>query len=642
MGQTVPRNRDIMRVLSSGVAVVEDFRIANWLIERQLNAVSRFGKTVHLEPKLMDVLACLARSGGEPVTKEELLQTVWPNTFVSDDVLKRAISELRRVFEDDAHEPRIIQTIPKRGYRLMVPVEPVNEEQNATAALASRNKSGAMRDWRTPALASSLATLLLVLLLGGYILRERFGARAASRQIRSIAVLPLDNLSGDPAEDYLPEAMTDALITDLAQIGSVKVISRTSSMQYKQTKKSLSEVAQELDVDGVIEGTVQRSGNRVRITAQLIEARSDKHLWAGSYEQDLRDVFALEREVTADIARQVRERLTPPTQSLVRRSQPANPKALEAYLQATYHLNRYGRGSGEQEKREAAEYFQQAIDLDSNFVLAYIGLASAHDDLPVSSREDREIERKAAEKALTLDPNSSEAVRMLSNLRWEIDFDWAGAEKGYRQAIGLNPNNAEVRQQFCMLLAEMGRWEEASRECQVAQELDPGNAHLPFVLYWQGEYDRAIVMLRMMIERHPDDGAQRYLLFECYAQKANYGDSIKELEKTLALYGLTAEASSLHRTFERSGFRAALREFANDVERLQVAGKFFLPVNLADLYAILGQKDRAFFWLERAYQDREQVSTGEPVDFIMVDPLLGQLRSDPRFKDLVRRIGLPP
>lgn len=622
--------------------MVKDFRIANWLIECQLNAVSRDGRTVHLEPKLMDVLACLARYGGEPVTKEELLQTVWPNTFVSDDVLKRAISELRRVFDDDAHEPRIIQTIPKRGYRLMVPVEPVNDKQKATAAFGSANTSGVILDWRRPALRwSGLAALLFVLLCGVYSFRERLGAKAASHQISSIAVLPLVNLSGDPAQEYLPAAMTDALITDLAQIGSLKVISRTSSMWYKEMKRSLPEIAKELNVDAVIEGSVQRSGDRVRVGVQLIEARSDRHLWAGSYERDLRDVFVLEREVTADIARQVRERLTAPTRSAVRHSQPANPKALEAYLQASYHLNRYGRGSGEQEKRKAAEYFQQAINLDSNFVLAYIGLASAHDDLPVSSRKDREIERKAAEKALALDPNSSEAVGMLSNLRWQIDFDWAAAEKGYRQAIGLNPNNAEVRQQFCMLLAEMGRWEEASRECQVAQELDPGNAHLPFVFYWRGEYDQAIAMLRMMIERHPDDGAQRYLLFECYAQKANYSDSIKELEKTLALYGLTAEASSLHRTFERSGYRTALGEFANDVERLQTAGKFFLPVNLADIYAILGQRDRAFFWLERAYQDREQVSTGEPVDFIMVDPLLSPLRSDPRFKDLVHRIGLP-
>jgi TolB-like protein/DNA-binding winged helix-turn-helix (wHTH) protein len=619
--------------------VADDFRVGAWLIEPRLNTVSRNGESVHLEPKVMEVLVCLAQHAGEPVPKDELLQAVWPDTFVTDDVLKRSISELRRVFEDDARESRIIQTIPKRGYRLIAPVEPLNGSESASPAPAGPQTSRPLRRWWALALLSGLATLVLIALtFSGH--SFRLGKNPAP-PIRSIAVLPLENLSGDPAQEYLSDGMTDALITDLAQLGSLKVISRTSSTQYKKTRKSLPEITRELSVDGVIEGAVQRFGDRVRITARLIEGGSERHLWASSYERDLRDVFALEREVAEDIVRQVQGKLKVPSQLHPPQPQATNPGALDAYLQGSYHLNLYGKGSGKHELKKAAEYFHLAIDTDPKFVPAYIGTARAHYDLPVSSHEDWEIRRKAAERALMLDPNSSEAVGILAKLRWEMDFDWSGAEKEYRQAIALNPNDAEVRQDFCTLLAEMGRTDEAWRECQIAQELDPGNAHLPFISYWRGEYDRAIAMLRIMIERHPDDGGMHYLFFQCYTQKASHKDSIEELRKMVTLFGDMKAADKIHRAFEMSGYQAALREWANQLEHFQATRKYFLPVNLADIYAILGERDRAFSWLEQAFKYREQVSLGEPVDYAMVNPMLDSLRSDPRFKDLRRRIGLP-
>ncbi len=293
-----------------------DFRIARWLIEPGLNTVSRNGTTVHLEPKVMEVLVCLAQHAGEPVSKEELFRTVWPNTFVTDDVLKRSISELRRVFEDDVRESRIIQTIPKRGYRLLVAVEPVVGDKRLSPGLRSQESTTVGRDWRRLALVSgAVAALLLILLAAFYVSSSgRVSGKNADLQIRSIAVLPLQNLPGDPSQEYFSDGMTDALITDLAQIGSMKVISRTSSMQYKQTRMSLPEIARELKVDGIVEGSIQRSGDRVRITAQLIHAPSDRHLWANTYEGDLRGVFALERSVTKDIARQVQTRLMPQAQ----------------------------------------------------------------------------------------------------------------------------------------------------------------------------------------------------------------------------------------------------------------------------------------------------------------------------------------
>jgi TolB-like protein/DNA-binding winged helix-turn-helix (wHTH) protein len=620
--------------------VSNDFRIAAWLVEPGLNTVSRNGTAAHLEPKVMEVLACLARHAGEPVSKEELLQTVWPNTFVTDDVLKRSISELRRVFEDDVRQSRIIQTIPKRGYRLLVPAEPVNGVQGASPAQQSQESRNVGHNWRMVGL-SGVAALLLIVVSALYVqLRERPLGKGVAPQIHSIAVLPLENLSGDPSQEYFSDGMTDALITDLAQIGSLKVISRTSSMQYKQTKKSLPEIGRELGVDGIIEGTIQRSNDRVRITAQLIHVPSDRHLWASAYEGDFRDVFALERNVMGDIARQVQARLLAKNQMPSSRPRQTNPIALEAYLQGNYHLNKYGRGFGVEEVRKASEYFQQAIDADPNFVLAYIGLGNAHGVLPVSSREDWEIQRKAAEKALALDRDSSEAHAMLAG--GPENFDWSVAEQEYRQAIVLNPNNAEAHDQFCTLLAEMGRLDEAWGECQVAQELDPNNDHLAAILYWRGEYDHAIAILRMMIERHPDDGGLHYLLFDNYVKKQDYKAAVDELEKTLRLYGLSDAAAKIHHAFAISGYRAAMLQSAKEVERLQANKQFYAPVNLADVYAILGDNDRAFYWLEQAYMHRDMIATGEGATSIGVDPMLASLRSDPRFKDLMHRIGLPP
>jgi len=623
-----------------GASVGQDFQIADWHIEPGLNSVSRDGTATRLEPKVMAVLVCLAQHAGEPVSKEELLRAVWPDTFVTEDVLKRSVFELRRVLEDDARQPRIIQTIPKSGYRLLVRVKTIDGAGDV-ALVPVRDKPSRASRQRRLVLIIGLATLLMLMVVGGYKLREQFGNRSRSSQIRSIAVLPLENLSGDPAQQYFSDGMTDALITNLAQIGTLKVISRTSSMQYKETKKSLREIASELDVEGIIEGTVQRSGDRVRVTAQLIDGRTDQHLWANSYERDFRDLFALERDVSADIAHQVQGRIASSSESPLPQPHATNPGALEAYLQGTYHLNAYGRGAGEEEMKAAAEYFQRAIDADPSFVPAYIGMAKAHNGLPASSAEDVALSKKAAEKALTLDPRSAEALGILANIKWEKDLDWSGAEQQYRQSIGLNPNIAFVRDQLCTLLAETGRTDEASRECQIAQELEPDRPRLPYVFYWRGEYARSIAMLRIMAERHPDDGELHYLLFENYALNKTYGESIQELERALTLYGYSETAANIQRAFAGFGYEEALGQFAKDLERLHITKQMFAPVNLADVYATLGNKDRAFYWLEQAYSHRDRIALGEPLDYILVDPMLDSLRADPRYKDLIRRMGPP-
>jgi TolB-like protein len=347
------------------------------------------------------------------------------------------------VFEDDVRESRIIQTIPKRGYRLLVPVEPVNGTQGARIARPIQEQQKAGRNRRTLALLSGGVSALLLILLGALYFRsrERLFGKTADPPIHSLAVLPLQNLSADPAQEYFSDGMTDALITDLAQTSSLRVISRTSSMQYKETKKSLPEIARELNVDGIIEGTVQRSGDRVRITAQLIYAPSDKHLWANSYERDMRDAFGLEQDLAQEIADRVQGRIATPKQAPLHTSRPANNKAFDAYLQGNYHLTRAEWSVAEDEKRMAAQYFQQAIDADADFLPAYIGLANAHGELTRGSREDTAIRKRAAEKALALDPNSAEAWDILGHIKW-LDLDWTGAEQDFRRAVAVKAADA--------------------------------------------------------------------------------------------------------------------------------------------------------------------------------------------------------
>ena len=621
-----------------------NFQVGSWLIEPSLNAVSHNGESIHLAPKVMGVLVCLAQHAGQSVSKEDLLQTVWPGTFVGDDVLKGSISELRRLLEDDAREPTIIQTIPKRGYRLVAPVQPVKDAPETPAENRPETQRPLLntRKFWMGAL-SAVAAALLFVFVGANIGGLRLAGKSDAPQIHSIAVLPLQNLSADPAQEYFSDGMTDALITDLAQISSLKVISRTSSMQYKQTKKALPEIARELNVDGIVEGTVQRSGDRVRITAQLIYGPSDKHVWAHSYERDMREVFALERDVTEEIAREVRARIATPNQVPVAQARRASPKVLEAYLQGNYHLSRFGSGGGDEQLTMAEEYFQRAIDADPNFAPAYNQLANAHLNLLQPSKQDFDIARKMAERAVELDPNSSDAHHTLGDVKGRA-WNWPGSEEEYRRAVVLNPNNAQAHDDLGELLDDTGRFDDGWREYQIAQELDPNNDHLSDAFDRRGQHAHAIAMLQIMLKRYPDNGYLHMSLYRDYVKNGMHKEAVQELEKTLSLFGFPELASRIHRSFVSSGYRGAMQRCAEELESLAATKQVFVPVNLAEVYAALGDKDRAFYWLEQAYAHRDlhAASTDLGLERLNTEFLLDPLRSDPRFKDLVRRVGLSP
>ena len=595
------------------------------------------------------VLQLLLEHPQHIVTHEELQQRIWPQgTFVDYDLaLKKAVNRIREVLGDSAESPRFIETIPRRGYRFIAQVSG-NGDAQAVAELPTEGTLTKTRRSRRNlqigiVLGLGAAAFLLALLglMPAKFWGRRSGATAAP-QIRSLAVLPLRNLSSDPNQEYFSDGTTDALITDLAQISSLKVISHTSTLQYKDTKKSLPEIARELNVDGIVEGTVQRSGDRVRINAQLIYGPSDKHVWADSYEGDIRDMFALERDVTEKIAHQVQARLTTEKQVAPLHSRSLNPKVLEAYLQGSYHQDRYGEGAGDEELKEAQKSFQQAIDADPNFAPAYTGLAMAHMNLLWPSNQDFDIARRMAERAVELDSTFADARATLGWMKFEA-CNLPGAEEEFRHAIALNPNSADAHDDLGELLDVTGRLDEGWREHQIAQELDPNNDHLSDALDLRGQHDRAIAMRQMILNRHPDNGFLHYGLYKFYVQKEMYKEAIPELEKTFDLFGLPEPSSRIHRTFVSSGFRGAMRQSAEELESLAATKQAFLPVNLAEVYATLGDKDRAFYWLEQAYSHRDIHAASEDVSLYSLNTefLLDPLHSDPRFKDLLRRIGLP-
>ncbi|MCI0402423.1 MAG: protein kinase [Acidobacteria bacterium] len=473
-------------------------------------------------------------------------------------------------------------------------------------------------------------------------LRERL-LGAPPPQIDSIAVLPLENLSADPEEEYFVDGMTEELISQLAQISALKVISRTSVMQYKKARKPLPEIARELDVDAVVEGSVRRAGNRVRITAQLVHAPSDRHLWAKSYERDLSDVLTLQAEVAREIAHEVNVALTPQEQARFAAARPTNPEAHELYLKGRYYWNR----RTEDGLRKSLAYFQEAIEKDPGYALAYVGVADSYamlgSDIVSSAlppHEARPLGKAAALKALELDPNLGEAHASLAAAYQYYDWDWAAAEREFRRAIELNPNYASAHQWYANHLVMFGRHSESLAEARRARELDPLsliiNVTFGWRFYFARRYDDAIEVHRKTVELDPDFILARVSLGRAYKQKGMYEAAIAEFRRALALSADNLDArAGLGQAYALSGNKLGAKNVLAQFE--QMSKKRYVPAYyVAEVYVALGEKEAAFRWLEKAYEERS-----DWLVFIKVEPRLDPLRGDPRFADLVRRMNFP-
>ena len=624
----------------------------------------KHGIRLKLQDQPFQVLKMLLARSGQLVTREEIRQTLWPSgTFVDfDNGLNAAVNRLREALGDSAEHPRFIETLPRRGYRFIGALDgPAQEVQPgkastpslpATEGLAgSSDTSGGFQSrlratpWPKSILIASAVSLLLLALLFGVKpeWRQRLLRREVTPQfrIRSIAVLPLDNLSGDPAQEYFAAGMTDELTTALAKISNLRVISRTSAAQYKGTHKRLADVAKELSVDAVVEGAVLRSGDRVRINAQLVHAPTDTHLWADTYERDARDVLELQDEVSQAIARKISLTLSPEDRARLNAG-PTSPEAFDDYLQGRFYWNKWT----EDGVRKGIAYFEKAIQANSNYALAYAGLADSYNSLGdfgiavMPPREANARAEAAALKAIALDENLAEAHAALAMARFRCDRNWHDVENEFNKAIQLNPGYATAHHWFSHYLMATGRWEESLSESRRAFELSPVDpetgVHLQWYFYNTHNYDQTIHHGLKTLELDPNFNEIHLYLGLAYEQKAKYRDAIAELQKAAVLSnGRSIALSSLGHAYALSGQK---REALKLLQRLEDLSRhqYVSPYDVAIVHVGLGNKDSALSSLEQAYK------AGSYWLFtIETDPRLDPIRSDIRFQELVRRVGLP-
>ena len=491
------------------------------------------------------------------------------------------------------------------------------------------------RQWSRIVLVASLAALVVGLIALG--LRDRFRARAAGR-IQSLAVLPLTNLSRDPEQEYFADGMTEELITDLSQIGSLRVISRTSMMTYKGTKKSLPEIGRELKVDGVLEGSVARAGNRVRITAQLIDAATDRHLWAKSYERDLSDVLSLQSEVARAVAHEVQAAVTPEEQARLEKTRPVDPEVHELYLKGRQHV---GMGV-EKEIREGIRLFEQALAKNPQDARSWAGLADAWSGLSDYYLPPREVmpkAKEAAQKALQLDDSLAEAHASLGNIYSIYEWKWADAETELRRAIELNPGFAQAHDSYGILLACLGRGEWA-RESHLAQELNPLSAVVHLDAGWNAfvsrQPDEAIAAYRRSIEIEPALGITHAWLAAAYVQKGRRPDALAEARKAPVVDDSPLALASAGGAMAMAGDSAGARDVLKRLEEV-LRTRYVCPYEVGVIHIWLGEKDEAFRQLEKGYEVRSQCMPATKVD-----PRLDPIRSDPRYADLMKRLAFPP
>jgi TolB-like protein/DNA-binding winged helix-turn-helix (wHTH) protein/Tfp pilus assembly protein PilF len=621
------------------------------------------GVLIHLPPQPFKILALLASRAGQLVTREEIQQQVWGDeTFVDfEHGLNFAIKRIRQVLGDNAETPRFIETLPRRGYRFIYPVAPASPSAIPVAAMSpppadleaglvpARPAGGPAqarppeaplrRRWTVAATTgAAVAIVAVVLALNFAGLRDRLVTAVVARygvpppKIESIAVLPLANLSGDPAQEYFADGMTDSLIAELGQIGSLRVISRTSIMQYKGARTPLPQIARELNVDAVIEGSVLRSGDRVRVTAQLIGAVPERHLWARSYERDLRDVLALQGEIARTMAEGIKAKIAPNEQARLTRAHTVNPEALELYLKGNDWL---GRG----DKKKALEFFQHAIEEDPNFARAYLGVAWVYEGLALSvelsSAEAFTKAKTFARKALELDESLAEAHVALADALLRGDWDWAGAERELNLALELNPNSDVAHNSYSRYFRLLGRYQESVAEARRGLEINPLTESSYIILgmayYFGRQYDEALPQFQKAQQMAPSR-LTHVVLGWVYREKGMHKEAVAEL---LQLPDGSQKWGHLGNAYARAGQRAeAQRLLQKSIEQSKhEVGAY----EVALVYAGLGEKDRAFEWLEKAYKVHE----GD-MSFLKVDPPLDPLRSDPRFQDLLRRMNFLP
>jgi DNA-binding winged helix-turn-helix (wHTH) protein/tetratricopeptide (TPR) repeat protein len=571
------------------------FQVGKWTAEPQLNCITNADRTVHIEPKAMQVLICLAKHTDEVVTKERLLRMVWSDTFVGDDVLTRTISDLRKALGDDAKEPRFIQTIPRNGYRLIAPV-----------VLCGSSKPGSPNDITA---------------------------------IRSIAVLPFKPLVADSRDEMLELGMADTLITRLSGLKQIIVRPTSAVRKYGALDQDPIAAGREQRVDAVLDASIQRDCERIRVTVRFMNVEDGSQLWAYTCDEQCTDIFAVQDAISEKVAEALAVKLTSEEKKLLKKRYTENTAAYGFYLKGRYYWNKRTDGG----LRKAIELFREAIELDPNYALAYAGLADCYNlqtiYCGIPPKEAFAMGKAAAIKALELDDALAEAHNSLACVKLAFEYDWVATDVMYKRAIQLDPNLIPARTYYAKFLSTLGRQDEAFAEIKRAQERDPVSLLVNWVLgellHYARCHDQAIEQLLRTLDMDPNLLPARVFLGRAYEQKEMYKEAIAEFKMAVTISGedlrivaLLAHAYAL--LGQRDKARRMLAELKEQSKRSYIS-----PYNIAIIYVALGEKDKASEWLEKAYDERSLWMV-----FLKVDPRLDSLRSDPSFADMLRRMRL--
>lgn len=603
------------------------FQFDPFEFDRRALELRRGGVKIKLEGQPLRILGMLVERPGELVTREDLRKQLWPgNTIVDfEHSINAAMKRLREALGDSAETPRFIETLPRRGYRFRQPVN------SAGAPAVPRVRR---YGWQAGLLALGILAIGLVA-VNAFGLRDRFmGPGPASV---ALAVLPLKNLSGDASQDYYADGISEALITELGRIGRLQVLSFQSMSRYRQTQKSLPEIARELEVDALLEGSVVRSGDRVRITVKLFQAAPERQLLSESFEFDARDVLAVQAEVARDVATRARIRLTPQEQARLATTRRVDPEAYEAYLLGRAYFLQYSPEA----PAKAKAYYEKSIAKDPTYAPAYASLAELLTGrlwaFPVAARAQA---RQLAEKALALDDSVAEAHGALGRISQQ-EWDWAGAERAYRRAINANPSYAVARVWYAQYLYGMQRFDEAAVQAERAQRLDPTSSFVNtlagMAYFLAGHVDKARATYQRVIDLEPRYVLASRYMAESYLKDRNYDRMISILERALTYTPKEPFVlGALAQTYARAGRREEALRLTQDLVRREASGEVQAPLPAVWAYIGLQEYDEAFARLEKAATARR----GRMI-WLRIDPWLEPLYGDPRFEEIIRRMNLP-
>jgi TolB-like protein/DNA-binding winged helix-turn-helix (wHTH) protein/cytochrome c-type biogenesis protein CcmH/NrfG len=630
------------------------YRFRQFVLDPARHTLSRADSPVSLTPKAFDVLLFLAQNPNRLVTKEELLQAVWGDTFVEEGNLTQYISHLRKALGGNSEDTRLMVTIARKGYQFTADVTVGEAADTAKpAAVQVPTAQGSQADtqavlespadeaapktpkhWRNAAVMGASAVLLIAVGLAAW--RHFRAMTPPSSQKIMLAVLPFENLTGDPNKDYLADGLTEETISQLGRLNpeQLGVIARTSVMGYKHKDERLDQIGRELSVQYVLENSLRENGDHVRLTAQLIQVKDQTHLWSHDYDYPANDFLTIGDDVAKAVAHEVRVRLTSQQQAELAQSHPVNPEAFDAYLQGHYHFER----DTDKDADMAAKYFERATQIDPSYALAWVGLSRARNWQVntglIPSEQGHRLAREAVERALALNPNLAQAHTQMGRIKQQVDFDWVGADASFQRAVALDPGNPEVVSMSAFSADILGHFEEALSLRRRAVDLDPLNAdsweQLAETEFSMGRLDGAEADFKKALELNPDVVAAHMTLSEIYVIQGRPQQALPEIE--------LVRDDSVRAFLYPIVYYAFGRKKESDAALIEYVAKYHAngAYQIAQVYAFRNQSDEAFEWLERAYTQRD----GGLIE-TKVEPLLKNLNGDPRFAAFLKKLNLP-